>query len=177
MKKILIAFVVLLTVNKLPAQLKPVDEESSVAFKIKNLGFGVPGTLKGLQGTIRFDMAAPANAMFDITLNAATINTDNNLRDEHLRGETYFNVKQFPTIRFVSISVTQGKQKNTWNLNGKLTIKSFTKDVTIPFVFAAATGGGYLFTGNFSINRKDFHIGGASPISDNLDCNLRVVAR
>lgn len=159
------------------AQLKPVDAQSKISFKIKNLGFEVPGTFGGLQGSIRFDPAKPADALFDITVDASTVNTDNSLRDEHLRGENYFDVKKYPLIHYVSVSVVPGKRKNNWEINGKLTIKSFTKDVVIPFYFEPATGGGYVFTGNFSINRKDFNVGGSSPISDNLDLHLQVTAR
>jgi polyisoprenoid-binding protein YceI len=157
------------------AQLKPVDEKSKLMFYIKNLGFKTSGTFNGLQGQVRFDPAKPATSFFDVSINAASVNTDNNLRDEHLRGETYFDVKKFPIIHFVSSAVTAGKKKGEWQLNGKLTIKDITKDISFPFS-ATPSGNGYLFNGQFTINRKDFHIGGSSPVSDNLDVVLEVMA-
>jgi len=152
------------------AQLKPVDDQSKVSFRIKNLGFGVTGTFSGLQGHIRFDPAKPADALFDVTVNAASVNTDNSTRDEHLRGETYFDVKKYPVIRFVSDAVTAGQ------VTGKLTVKDITKTISFPFT-ATHTGGGYTFSGSFHINRRDFHVGGGSTISDNLDVTLQVVAK
>jgi polyisoprenoid-binding protein YceI len=62
-------------------------------------------------------------------------------------------------------------------LIGKLTLKNHTKDLSFPFTAEAADGGGYRFKGTFSINRKDFEVGGTSTISDNLDVTLDITAK
>jgi polyisoprenoid-binding protein YceI len=158
------------------AQYKPVDSESSLKFTIKNLGFGVSGSFTGLQGAIRFDPAHPQDASFDVSIDANTVNTDNTMRDDHLRAGSYFDVKNYPRIHFVSEKVVPSNKKDSWILSGKLTIKNHTQDISFPFS-ATASGGGYLFKGTFSIKRRDFEVGGFSTISDELEVSLNVSAK
>ncbi|MET0299408.1 MAG: YceI family protein, partial [Flavitalea sp.] len=80
-------------------QLTPVAGESKITFKIKNLGFNTNGSFSGITGKISFDEAKPAGAIFDVTVPAKTIDTDNNKRDNHLRSDDYFDVKNYPEIR------------------------------------------------------------------------------
>jgi polyisoprenoid-binding protein YceI len=172
---VLVALAVL-TTHWAQAQYKPVDKESTLKFRIKNLGFGVDGSFAGFQGDIRFDPAHPADAAFDVSIDANSVNTDNSMRDDHLRAGSYFDVKNSPRIRLVSEKVAASGKKGMWVLSGKLTIKNHTKDISFPFS-ATASGGGYLFDGTFSINRRDFEVGGMSTISDNLDVTIHVLAK
>lgn len=165
----------LFLVSGASAQFHPVDKSSVVSFKIKNFGFSVGGSFQGLQGDIRFNPDSLPAARFDVTVEASSINTDNNMRDEHLRGEDYFDVKNHPRIRFVSQSVKPAR-KNEFEMTGSLTIKNTTRVIRFPFTAAAAEGG-YLFTGSFKINRKDFGVGGSSTISDELTVELKVLAK
>ncbi len=154
----------------------PVDQGSSISFKIKNLGFSIPGTFSGLKGTISFDLNNVTQSNFDVSIDAATVNTDNNMRDDHLRGESYFDVKNYPHIRLISTRVTPSNKKGIYLFYGKLTIKTTTRDISFPFT-ADATGAGYLFKGSFTMNRRDYNVGGASIISDNLDVSISVLVK
>jgi polyisoprenoid-binding protein YceI len=160
--------------NFATAQYKPADQGSSLQFTVKNFGFDVSGTFKGLRGDITFDPAKAAAAMFDVTVDASTINTENSLRDDHLRGDSYFDVKNFPRIHFASTQVS-GKN-GSYKIIGKLTIKKTTKVISFPFT-ANPSNDGYLFKGGFTINRKDFDVGGTSTISDELTVALSIVAK
>jgi polyisoprenoid-binding protein YceI len=157
------------------AQMQPQASGSTVQFKIKNLGFNVIGSLGGLAGQMRFDPGHLDDAAFDVTVEAGTINTDNGMRDDHLRSESYFNVQRYPRIHLVSGKISPGK-KNSFLFTGQLTIKDHTKEVSFPFT-ASETGGVYRFQGTFTINRKDFDIGGFSTISDQLEVTLDVTAK
>jgi polyisoprenoid-binding protein YceI len=170
----LFSLVFLLVINggNVFSQLTPSDEHSKIIFHIKNLGFATSGTFSGLAGTIYFDPEKPAATSFDVTVKSASVNTDNSLRDSHLRGENYFDVAHFPVIRLQSVSVAK-KTGNNWIVNGRLTIKGIVKEISFPFT-AEPAGDNFLFKGQFRINRKDFHIGGASPISDELEVDLTV---
>jgi polyisoprenoid-binding protein YceI len=97
------------------------------------------------------------------------------MRDDHLRGESYFNVQHYPRIRLVSTHIAPGR-KGSYLFTGQLTIKDHTKEVSFPFT-AAASAGVYRFTGTFTINRKDFDVGGFSTISNELDVMLDVTAK
>ena len=178
MKRIIIA-TVLAVLGKLAsaqyqlasAQYQLVNDGSTVQFTIKNFGFNVTGTFTGLTGQVRFDARHPEDASFDVGLNAASVNTDNTMRDDHLRKAAYFNTEKYPLIRLVSGKIT-GKNGGLL-FTGKLTIKDHTKDLSFPFTWEAA-GGGYRFKGVFTINRKDFDVGGTSTISDKLEVALDV---
>jgi polyisoprenoid-binding protein YceI len=175
-KKIMLPLLIVLTGNLAIAQYKPVDNGSSIQFKIRNFGINTGGSFIGLQGNISFDINHLNDANFDVSIDANTINTDNNMRDNHLRTDTYFDVKNYPRIHFVSTKVTPSTKTGILFIFGKLTIKNQTKDISFPFT-ATATSDGYLFKGVFSLNRKDFGVGGTSIISDNLEVELSIMAR
>jgi polyisoprenoid-binding protein YceI len=157
--------------------LKPVEEESSVKFKIRNFGFNtVTGSFKGIKGTIRFTPENPGATSMDVTVDAKSVNTGINLRDNHLRKEEYFDVKNYPVIRFVSSKITSSSKPGTLFMFGKLTIKNVTREISFPFT-AVPQEGGYLFAGEFKINRIDFGVGESSSVSDNLTVILKVLAR
>lgn len=174
MKILTLFFLLVVTGNFAFAQYNPIDQGSSLQFTIKNFGFDVTGTFTGLKGSIKFDPQNPAVSTFDVSIDANTVNTDNSLRDSHLRDNTYFDVKNYPAIHFVSTKVT-GKN-GAYIISGKLTIKKQTKDISFPFT-ASAANDGYLFKGTFNINRKDFDVGGTSTISNNLEVALSILAK
>lgn len=176
-KCVLILSLFILLLTKTYAQnLILVEEASTIKLTIKNFGFSTTGTFTGLKGVVRFDAANSNNAVFTVSINANSINTNNQARDTHLRKEEYFDVEKYPLINFVSAAISQTKP-GVFLLQGNLTIKGITKDITFPFT-AVAQNNGYLFTGSFKINRRNFGVGGASMVlADNLDVSLHVFAK
>jgi len=171
MKKHLLVFALTLLMSFTAADLKPVDADGSVTFTIKNFGVNTTGEFKGLKGTIKWDAQNPANSSFDVSVDVNTINTGIDIRDNDLKKETYFNAEKFPTINFVSTAVSAN------SVTGNLTIKGVTKEINLPFT-ATPRGNGYLFEGKFSINRKDFGVGGGSfVLSDHVDVGLKIQAQ
>jgi len=154
----------------------PVDEESTIEFRIKNFGSSVDGTLTGLKGTIVFDAQNIAAAKLDVTVDANTIDTDIGMRDNHLRKKEYFFVSEYPMIRFVSTSVVlNGPGKGT--VTGNLTIRKTTREITIPFTYGIAKNN-LTLKGEFPLNRRHFEVGGNSiSLSDELKVLLKVTAR
>lgn len=153
-----------------------VDAESKVTFFIKNFGLKTEGEFKGLKGTIVFDPNNLGNSILNAMINAATINTDNNARDKHLRKADYFNTEKFPQISFTSTKISKTSVANIFNTTGNLTIKGTTKTIDFNFV-ATPSSNGYLLKGEFVINRRDFKVGGNSiSLSDNLTVLLEVKA-
>jgi polyisoprenoid-binding protein YceI len=176
MKKITLLFLIVITGTLAMAQYKPVDNGSSIQFTIKNFGINTGGSFSGIQGNITFDINHLNEANFNVSIDANSINTGSTMRDDHLREDTYFDVKNYPRISFVSTKVTPSTTAGTLLIFGKLTIKNQTKDIFFPFT-ATATNNGYLFKGSFDINRRDFGIGGMSTISNNLEVQLSVLAK
>ena len=155
-------------------QYKPVDEKSEVKFYIRNFGINTAGSLNGLKGTIKFDPVNLAASSFNVSVDVNTINTGVDSRDNHLKKDEYFNVAKFPTINFASTSIS-GNQ-NQYTVTGNLTIKGVTKPVSFPFTVKTENNG-LMFNGDFSINRKDFGVGGSSAVlSNTVNITLKVFA-
>jgi polyisoprenoid-binding protein YceI len=169
-------FVLLLSVQSVLAQLHPVAGESSVRFSLKNFGFKTGGSLSGPEGDIVFNPDDLANSSFHVTVKTESINTNNESRDEHLKEATYFDVKNYPQIRFVSSSVKQTGNKGSYETRGMLTIKNKSKEIVMPFT-ADKNENGWIFSGSFRMNRRDYDIGGSSTISDEVTVEIKVLAR
>jgi len=175
MKKIMMLLLIIGTANISRAQYKPVEQGSTLKFTIKNLGFGVDGSFTGFEGTINFNPQNLAASNFDVTVSATTVNTDNSLRDEHLKGDNFFDVKNYPRIKLTSTQITNVKS-GTYMFNGLLTMKGKTKPIKFPFE-ATQSGDGFVFKGSFKMNRKDFGVGGTSTVSDELEVMINVAAK
>ena len=156
-------------------QYKPVDSKSEVKFTIKNFGVNTSGTLSGLTGTIQFDSTKFSSSSFNVTVDVNTINTGIDMRDNHLKKEDYFYAEKYPKISFTSTSIKPADKGYT--ISGQLTIKGVSKSVSFPFT-AVKQDDGILFSGSFSINRKDFNVGGGIAVLGNtVDITLKVMAQ
>ncbi len=154
----------------------PKDAGSAVTFVIKNFGLTVNGNFTGLQGSIAFNPADPGAAIFNVTVDAGTVNTANSSRDGHLKKEEYFNIAAFPKISIASSKIRNGTKAGSYLFEGQATIKGTAKTISFPFT-AVATNDGYQFEGSFKINRRDFKVGGGSLVlGDVLTVNLKVAA-
>ena len=158
-------------------QLTLVDSASEVSFRIKNFGIGVNGSFKGLEGKIHFDAKNLTSSSFEASVDASTVNTGIDLRNSHLRKEEYFDVKNYPRIKFVSTKISASKKEGEYVVVGKLTIKKTTKEISFPFT-AETEKDGIRFKGEFKLNRLDFEVGSSSfSLSDNLTVSLSVFAK
>src|SRR5207253_3882033 len=106
------------------------------------------------------------NADISFSADAASINTEDEKRDGHLKSPDFFDVEKFPTITFKSTSMKpNGKGKTSYDLEGDLTMHGVTKRVKLLAIGAANTvkdpygniKNGFRVTG--TINRKDFGLG------------------
>ena len=155
------------------------DNGSKVHFTIKNFGISTGGDFKGVKGSVFFNPAFPSSAKFDVSVSAATVDTDNESRDKDLKEALYFNVAAFPEIRIVStrIDKTNKTDDGFYFFTGNLVIKGITKEISFPFK-AEKTLNDYLFTGDFEINRLDFEVGEKSAVlSQKVVVNLKILAK
>ena len=129
------------------------------------------------------------DAKIDFTVDAASINTDDEKRDGHLKSADFFDVAKFPKITFVSKSMKAGKIKNTYILVGDLTMHGVTKSVTLNAIGASKIVKDpygmerYAFKVTGTVNRKDFGLawnavleaGGVAVSKDvRLDINIEI---
>lgn len=139
---------------------------STVFFRIKWLGISnYYGRFNKFSGKITTVEGGVGSCEF--TVDASSVDTANEQRDNHLRSPDFFDVKQFPEIQFKSDKVADlggGKHK----AEGSLTMHGVTKPVTIEFM-KTGSGKGFRgemrlgYEGRFTIQRSDFGIAGATP--------------
>ncbi len=131
-----------------------------VGFKVKHLKIStVKGNFNEFSGNIEFDDKNPKSLNASAIVQAKSINTNNEKRDEHLRGKDFFEVNKFPTIEFKSLKVKSFKN-NKGVLEGTLTMRGVSKNIKLDFEYTGANsiwGKDKIgFTATGQINRKDF---------------------
>tara|TARA_B100001093_G_scaffold170157_1_gene162913 strand:+ start:1106 stop:1618 length:513 start_codon:yes stop_codon:yes gene_type:complete len=132
MKKITLLISCLLIISVLKAQEINIKSEESI-IEFNYVEEGALGTIKGVEGKIKFDLLNLNDSYFEANANIASINTSNKTRDKHLNAPDYFHTEKYPAITFKSDSISaEGDQ---YLLYGKMTIKDITKSEQISFTF------------------------------------------
>lgn len=157
----------------------PVDEGSKVHFTIKNFGISTGGQLSGLKGEINFLATDLSACHFNVSVDASTVDTDNEGRDAHLKGSEYFEVDKYPQITITSTKIDKTNKTETgfYYFTGNLSMHGITKQIAFPFHIEKVNDT-YLFTGDFEINRLDFGVGDNSAVlSNTVNVSLSVLAK
>ena len=134
---------------------------STVEFAVRHLMIAtVKGRFGEFQGTVQMDVENPATAVVDVTIPAASVDTRESQRDNHLRSPDFFDVERFPTITFRSRRVERLRDAEL-RVTGDLTIHGITRPVAL-----SITPGGFTrdpwgneraaFRASTQINREDF---------------------
>ncbi|MGZ3569919.1 MAG: YceI family protein [Thermodesulfobacteriota bacterium] len=162
-------------------------DHSNFQFKVRHMTVSnVKGEFKKVKGTVTIDENDMTRFKVEVTLDAASVNTDHVKRDDHLRGEDFFDVAKYPTIVFVSKKVTK-VDENRLKVVGDLTIRGVTREVTVdvdgPTHEVKDPGGNIRrgATGTLKINRKDFGMGwrktldnGGMVVGDDVNISVEV---
>lgn len=136
---------------------------STIGFKIKHMDVAYQfGRFDKFSGEVRLGKAA-ADSSVRVTIDAASVNTNNEQRDQHLRSQDFLDAKQFPEATFVSTKVA-AKDDDTFVVTGDLTLHGVKKSVTFDMDLVGAKDAGERmgfragFLGTLPINRRDFGI-------------------
>ena len=120
------------------------------------------------EADVVFDPANIESSSFKITIEAASINTRVQKRDDHLRSKDFFEVEKYPQITLVSKKVSKsGDQK--YNVTADLTLHGVTKQIDVPITQVFYENNRGRFRAIFEINRRDFGIiynSNMNPIED-----------
>jgi len=135
---------------------------SEMGFDVRHFFSKVHGRFEDFQGTIVFDANDPSKISVEGTATTASISTDNERRDSHLRSADFFDAEKYPTLSFKSTKVT-ADGKNKYKVAGDLTLRGVTKPVVFEaeYLGSGDTGDGRVkagFTATTTVNRKDFGI-------------------
>ena len=107
---------------------------TAAVFTVSHLGFSNTwGRFNDVSGTVTWDDADPAKSAVKVVIKAASVDTGNAKRDEHLRSGDFFSVKEFPELSFVSTSIAKSGD-NQYQVTGDFTLHGVTKRITVPVV-------------------------------------------
>lgn len=150
---------------------------SKLAFSATHLGISdIAGLFKTFDVTVTANQENFSDAVFTLSADVGSIDTEVEMRDKHLKSADFFEVEKHPKMTFSSTSIKKnGKDK--YKLTGNLTIRDITKPVTMDIWYrgtienpqSKATTAGFQLTGN--IKRSDFNVGPKFPalmISDEV---------
>src|SRR5690625_3571101 len=102
---------------------------TNVGFSVRHMMVSkVRGRFTGAEGTLNGDPADLTGATIDFTIDASSIHSNNEDRDNHLRSADFFDVEKYPNITFKSTNIV--KNGDNYNITGDMTIKDVTKQVT-----------------------------------------------
>ncbi|MEN8184052.1 MAG: YceI family protein [Myxococcota bacterium] len=157
------AFAALLMAAALPAgaaSWKVDRAHTTVGFSVSHLFTSVKGRFDQFDGTIEFDPENPQATEVRGTIQAASINTNNEKRDKHLRSADFFDAERFPSLEFESTRVSD-VSGSRGKLAGNLTIHGVTRPVVfdVHFLGQGADPWGNVragFTASVTIDRKDY---------------------
>jgi len=135
---------------------------SSINFKVKHLSISyVMGKFSKFSGNIKFDEKNVPASKVKVTIDPASVDTGEPLRDKDLRSDNFFEVADYPTATFVSTGVTDMKD-NKFQIMGKLTLHGITKPVTLDATYGGAVddqqGRHVAFEATTEINRQDYDV-------------------
>lgn len=168
MKKSVLIVVLSILSTSIFAQWAVDKGHSKVAFIVSHHGISeVDGYFKKYEASITSTQNDLSDAVFEMTIEVSSINTDLEMRDNSLKGEDLFDVQKYPAITFKSNSFKK-KTGNEYTITGNLTMKGITKPVSLDVTMNGPVANpspnmknlqvGIKATGK--IKRSDFGVGG-----------------
>jgi polyisoprenoid-binding protein YceI len=179
MKNVLsLLFVALISTSAFAQTSWNVDNaHAKLAFSTVHLGISdVSGHFNEFDATIVAAEEDFSDAVFELTVKVASIDTEVGMRDDHLRSPDFFEVEKYPEMTYKSTSIKKAGQ-DRYTLTGDLTLHGVTKPVTMELWYrgtienqqSKAITSGFQVTG--TIKRSDFNVGPKFPfgmISDEV---------
>lgn len=134
-----------------------VPGQSRIGFVSKQMGVPVSGQFRRFTGQLVFDPARPEAGKARIEVELASIDAGSGEANEEAVGKDWFHIKNFPRAVFEARRV-KPLGGNRFEVQGSLTIKGRSRDVTAGVTFRESGGNG-IFEGGFILKRLDFGIG------------------
>jgi polyisoprenoid-binding protein YceI len=161
---------------------------SSVAFSIKHIISDTRGTINVDSGVVNLD--ATTGAKIYIRMDMTTLNTQNAMRDGHLKDKPeFFDVPKYNTAIFQASEITKNEGGEfAYTAKGTLTLKGITKEVSLVFNYVGLTEGkAYTakgevpanivgFNGKTTFKRTDFNVGEAAGLGENVNIEITLEA-
>jgi polyisoprenoid-binding protein YceI len=159
----LVAAALLTAAPALAVDVYEVDKAHSEAvFQIRHLMSRVSGRFGDIGGTVTVDRAKPQSSSVEFTIKAASIDTNNDKRDNHLRSDDFFAADKHPEITFKSTAI-KPKGSDAYDVTGVLSMRGVSKEMTLPVTVLGEMKDGQGnprigFEASTTLNRKDYGI-------------------
>jgi polyisoprenoid-binding protein YceI len=184
MKKLLSVLTILASVNVSFAQTTTWNADlmhSKLTFTVTHRGFSsIFGLFQKFDATINSSKSDFSDALFTLSVDITSINTEVKMRDDDLRSPNFFDAAKYPSMTFKSTSIhnTTG-MKDRFRITGDLTMHGVTKTVTMDLWFRGTiedamskkTKAGFQLTG--IIDRTDFKVGPSDPFDISTDVMIQ----
>jgi len=158
---------------------------SNTKFTVTHMAISeVDGSFRNFDGSLESGKPDFSDAKIQFSIEAASINTDNENRDNHLKGDDFFNAAQFPKITFVGTTM-KPLGGNKYQLTGNMTVRDVTKTVTWDVIYggimSTPRGRKAGFKAKATINRFDYNLkwnraleAGGLVVGENVDVVLNI---
>ena len=152
-------------------------DKSRVGFVSKQMGVPVEGGFKKFTAQIAFDPAKPEGGRAQIEIDLASIDAGSSDADDEVKGKNWFDVRQFPTAKFVSSGV-KALGGGRFEARGQMTIKGKTREVVAPFAYRM-DGANAVLEGAVPIMRLQYGVGAGiwsdtATVADEVQVQFRL---
>jgi polyisoprenoid-binding protein YceI len=149
--------------------------ESNIKFGIES-SVSIQGVFEKWDASIKFSSRDIRSAVLDIEIEADSVNTGSHMKDNKLKGQDFFNVKESPLITFKSTKIVQ-TGPNTFDIEGNFTIRGVSKTEKLTLTSdSKGTPTGSL-DGTMAFDRKDYGMTSGIPfikIANRVEVNVRL---
>ena len=153
--------------------LKITPLQSTIDFGVK-ASVPIKGNFNKWDATLTFTSTDPSTGIFDIKIDAASVDTGSGMKDDKLKSKDFFNAKDDPYITFHSTKIVQ-TGGDTFEVDGNFTIRGVTKPEKLELKVSGAGTGAGTIQGTMAFDRKDYGINSGIPfikIADRVEVTV-----
>jgi polyisoprenoid-binding protein YceI len=138
-----------------PLRFRIQPEASEITFRATSRLMNAEGRFSKFSGEVLVDPAVLTGGRITLTIDAASLDTGIEMRDNHLRSSDFFDVARFPTVAFQSVRIEAAGRRAI--VVGRLTLHGVTREITVP-IDVQITNTALVASGEFIVNRGEYAI-------------------
>jgi polyisoprenoid-binding protein YceI len=151
--------------------------QSTITFGVK-ASISIEGTFEKWNATLTFTSTDVSTGVLDVQIQADSVNTGSDFKNDKLKSEDFFDVKKDPYITFRSAKIIR-TGPNTFDVPGKFTIRGVSKPETLTFTTDKEGKGTGEIKGTMAFDRKEFGMNSGIPfirIADRVEVTVDLKA-
>jgi polyisoprenoid-binding protein YceI len=154
------------------------QQESSIKFSVK-ASVALQGAFDKWDATLTFTSPDVSAGVLEVKIQADSVNTGSGMKDGKLKSKDFFNVKENPSITFISKKIVQ-TGPDTFDVKGDFTIRGVTKAESLTLTLSGKGTGSGAIKGTMAFDRKDYGMNSGIPfikIADRVEVNVDLKAK